>query len=89
MGCMGCHGGVRDASGIGGNGSAIGNIHGGGYSWGSGSWASGSSTEFFMVGGWNSGWKLNTSSGKNGCGGGTCNHPGRVSKSTPGKEYTN
>ena len=89
MGCMGCHGGIRDESGISGNGSAAGNIHGGGYSWGSNSWSIGSATQFFMVGGWNSGWELNTSAGKSGCGGGTCNHPGRVSKLTPGKEYTN
>ncbi|MEN8154041.1 MAG: cytochrome c3 family protein [Acidobacteriota bacterium] len=89
LGCMGCHGGVYDEGGISGNGSARGNIHGGNYSWGSSSWANGSSSQFFMVGGFISGWKLNSSAGKSGCGGGTCAHPGRVSKLEPGKEYTN
>lgn len=89
LGCMGCHGGVVDFSGISGNGTARGNIHGGTYTWGSNSWASGSSTEHFMVGGFISGWKLNTSAGNNGCGGGDCNHPGNLKRLEPGQEYTN
>jgi hypothetical protein len=87
LGCMGCHGGIVDFSGLTGNGFARGNIHGGIYTWESDSWASGSSTEHFIVGGWNSGWAANTSTGNNGCGGGDCNHPGKMGK--PGKEYTN
>lgn len=88
LGCLGCHGGVVN---LGGNvnGSARGNIHGGNHNWAADSWADGASSQFFMVGGWNSGWDFNTSAGKNGCGGGTCNHPGSTKRDTPGKEYTN
>jgi len=89
LGCMGCHGGISDEGGISANGSARGNIHGGSYQWPSDSWAIGEQSQFFMVGGYISGWKYNTSAGKSGCGGGTCSHPGRVNKLEPGKDYTN
>jgi hypothetical protein len=90
LGCMGCHGGIVDFSTLSdGNGSARGNIHGGNLTWPASSWADGSSTEHFILGGWNSGWKINTSAGNNGCGGGDCNHTGSVKRHTPGKEYTN
>ncbi|MCK4766406.1 MAG: hypothetical protein KAW12_29695 [Candidatus Aminicenantes bacterium] len=87
LGCLGCHGGIVNY-GLVPNGTARGNIHGGSFTWPSGTWSAGSVTPTFMVGGWNSGWEANTSAGKDGCGGGDCNHPGRADKGTPGKEYT-
>ncbi|MEN8222215.1 MAG: cytochrome c3 family protein [Acidobacteriota bacterium] len=88
LGCLGCHGGIVNDTSVS-NGSARGNIHGGNYTWLSGTWSVGSQSKFFMVGGYISGWELNTSAGKNGCGGGNCSHPGRVPQQSPGKEYTN
>lgn len=87
LGCLGCHGGVVNLGEVP-NGSKRGNIHGGSFTWPSGTWSAGASTQVFMVGGWNSGWQESTSSGKNGCGGGSCNHPGSTRRNTPGKEYT-
>lgn len=88
LGCMGCHGGVVNFGGVI-NNASHGNIHGGSFTWGSDSWALNSSSKFFMVGGWISGWKENTSAGNNGCGGGDCNHSGNVRRREPGQEYTN
>ena len=89
LGCLGCHAGIVNETSVGDNGSSRGNLHGGSLSsWPSDSWASGSSSNFFMVGGYISGWKANSSSGKNGCGGGNCSHPGSARQFKPGKEYT-
>lgn len=87
LGCLGCHGGIVNLSEVT-NGAARGNLHGGNYTWPSGTWSVGASSQFFMVGGWISGWKPNTSAGNNGCGGGSCNHPGSTKRNEPGKEYT-
>lgn len=88
LGCLGCHGGIYNHGGVSDNGASRGVIHGGGFQWLSDSWAEGSSSRHFIVGGWISGWKADTSSGKDGCGGGTCSHPGATRRNTPGKEYT-
>ena len=78
LGCMGCHAGINnfwlDNKGnlIGDNGSARGNIHGRNFSWPAQSFASGSASERFQVGGWLSGWGLSGSTGY--CRAGTCAH---------------
>lgn len=91
LGCLGCHGGIVDFSGgvpPSGNNSTRGNIHGGGYTWPTGTFSSGVATEHFMVGGWNSGWMTGTNKGQpiGLCGGGDCNHKGSATKE--GKTYT-
>jgi len=91
MGCIGCHGGIVDfGAGLasGGNGAARGNLHGGSFVWGSGTFSAGVTTEYFMVGGWNSGWYTFIDKGNpmGGCGGGDCNHKGR--SNSEGKSYT-
>ncbi len=89
LGCMGCHGGIRDEGGLntGGknpepvsNGAARGNIHGGSFTWPSQSFASGTLTQCFMLGGWMSGWLTVGSTGE--CRGGECSH------SNSSKSYT-
>lgn len=77
LGCMGCHGGIvnmwHDKKGVAmPNGHARGNIHGGNFTWTADSFASGTATEHFIVGGWNSGWQISGGSGF--CRGGDCNH---------------
>lgn len=76
LGCMGCHGGIvnmwHDKGTPLPNGHARGNIHGGNFTWGADSFADGTATEHFMVGGWNSGWQIVGSTGY--CRGGDCNH---------------
>lgn len=91
LGCIGCHAGVYDHSaGVppAGNGSAWGNIHGVSFTWPSGTFSAGEASEHFMVGGWNSGWMLDTNKGNpiGACGGGDCNHTGGTSRA--GKTYT-
>lgn len=85
LGCMGCHGGIvnmwHTKQGVAlPNGFGRGNIHGGSFTWTSDSFASGTATEHFMVGGWNSGWQIVGSTGY--CRGGDCNH------SNSSKSYT-
>ncbi|MBW7989988.1 MAG: hypothetical protein FVQ84_08240 [Planctomycetes bacterium] len=93
LGCMGCHGGIVDHSGgsvpTNGNHAARGNIHGGNVVWGPGTFSSGLNTDHFILGGWMSGWMLDTDQQSNpigACGGGDCNHTGRASRS--GQDYT-
>ncbi|MHC4083635.1 MAG: hypothetical protein ACYSU3_00690 [Planctomycetota bacterium] len=71
LGCMGCHAGIVDFSAGVGNGSLSGNIHGGSFTWPAGSFSSGVATEYFMLGGWMSGWEI---SGNGFCRGGDCQH---------------
>lgn len=85
LGCMGCHGGIVNMwhSKQGApmpNGYGRGNIHGGNFTWGPDSFADGTATEHFMVGGWNSGWQIVGTTGY--CRGGDCNH------SNSSKDYT-
>jgi predicted CXXCH cytochrome family protein len=76
LGCMGCHGGIvnmwHDKGSPLPNGHARGNIHGGNFTWTADSFADGTATEHFMVGGWNSGWQIVGTDGY--CRGGDCNH---------------
>ncbi|UCH95301.1 MAG: cytochrome c3 family protein [Candidatus Aminicenantes bacterium] len=77
LGCMGCHGGIvnmwHTKQGVAlPNGHARGNIHGGNFTWTADSFADGTDTEHFMVGGWNSGWQIIGATGY--CRGGDCNH---------------
>lgn len=74
MACFGCHAGFIDDdkdSGLD-NGAAAGSIHGGSYTWPSGSNSEFVITDTFVVGGWNSGWL--PSGGSVDCWGGNCNH---------------
>lgn len=74
---MGCHGGPADFGGLtDSNGAAPGNIHGGDFTWPSSSFASGTQTEYFALGGWLGGWQTGTSQGSPAgfCRGGDCNH---------------
>ncbi len=87
LGCMGCHGGIVDlCAGMPptGNGAARGNIHGGSFVWPAGTFSTGVTSQFFMVGGYLSGWMITGAIGE--CGGGACSHRGGVKKS--GKTYT-
>jgi predicted CXXCH cytochrome family protein len=76
MGCMGCHGGIKELSGgvpAAGNGSSRGNIHGGSFSWPQ------EAAETFMVGGFLSDWFVDLDNKQNpqgNCNGGDCNHSG-------------
>ncbi|NQT14783.1 MAG: hypothetical protein HQ582_18660 [Planctomycetes bacterium] len=80
LGCMGCHGGVVDLSGLtGGNASTRLNIHGGSYTW-TEEFASGSPADYFCHGGWYSGWEIVGSTGY--CRGGDCKH-GNSSQNYP------
>jgi hypothetical protein len=83
LGCMGCHGGIVNMWHNKGtplpNGHARGNIHGGSYTWGPDSFADGTATQYFLVGGWLSGW--NIVGGMGNCEGGDCAH-------SSGKDYT-
>ncbi len=90
LGCLGCHAGIVDLGGLLGgesNGAARGNIHGGNFTWGSQSYASGTATEHFMLGGYMSGWDIYQKTRKGvtyeygRCRGGDCNH------SNSSKEY--
>jgi predicted CXXCH cytochrome family protein len=72
LGCMGCHGGIVHLGVISDNGAARGNIHGGNFTWPPDSFATGTATEHFMVGGWNGGWEIVGATGH--CRGGECNH---------------
>lgn len=83
LGCMGCHGGIKDFGGLGvSNGSARGRLHGGTFTWISPSPTSGIATDQFMLGGWMSGWKIVGTTGY--CWGGECNH----GPTKGGKTYT-
>jgi predicted CXXCH cytochrome family protein len=91
MGCIGCHGGIVQFDGglpTNGNGAARGNLHGGNFVWGPGTFSAGVTTQHFMVGGWISGWYTFVDKGNpmGGCGGGDCNHTGR--SNAEGKSYT-
>jgi predicted CXXCH cytochrome family protein len=82
MGCMGCHAGIVNFNGgtpPGGNGAARGNIHGGTFTWPPGTFSSDLDTDYFMLGGWISGWMASASVGE--CGGGACAHKGGPAKS--------
>lgn len=74
LGCMGCHAGIVDEDKISGvdNGAARGLIHGGSFTWPTGSKSPGQVTDTFIVGGWMSGWL--PSGGSVDCWGGECNH---------------
>jgi hypothetical protein len=73
LGCIGCHAGIVDFGALAqSNGTARGNIHGGNFTWGSSSFASGTATEHFILGGWMSGWQTSGATGY--CRGGDCNH---------------
>ncbi len=72
LGCMGCHAGVLNETGIADNGSAPGNIHGGSFSWPSQSPTSGTTVEHFVLGGYINGWE------PGGCYGGNCNHSNKA-----------
>lgn len=76
LGCMGCHGGIVDFSAGVGNDAVRGNIHGGNFTWPTGSFSSGVATEHFMLGGWISGWMTDVDKGNpiGACRGGDCNH---------------
>ncbi len=74
LGCLGCHGGIYNHSGNASNGSALGNIHGTNFDWGTTGVAEG-----FIVGGWLSDFTYTATSGK--CYGGDCNHSGGQGKS--------
>lgn len=76
LGCMGCHGGIAALSGGVINGAARGNIHGGNFTWGTDSFSSGTTTDYFMLGGWISGWMTDIDKGNpiGSCRGGDCNH---------------
>lgn len=72
---MGCHAGPYDQGGLtGSNGAEPGLIHGGSYTWTEG-FASGNDSDFFVLGGYISGY-YSTGSPAGQCGGGTCSHPG-------------
>lgn len=86
LGCMGCHAGIVDLCGgmpPGGNGAARGNIHGGSFVWPTGTFSTGAASQYFMVGGYLSGWMITGAIGE--CGGGSCGHRGGIKKS--GKTY--
>jgi hypothetical protein len=76
LSCMGCHAGPYNQGGStvpSGNGAAPGIIHGGSYTWSEG-YASGNDADFFVLGGYISGfYTTGTASGD--CGGGNCSHP--------------
>lgn len=85
LGCMGCHGGIvnmwHSKQGVPmPNGYGRGNIHGGSFTWTADSFADGTATEHFMLGGWISGWQTIGAMGY--CRGGDCNH------SNSSKDYT-
>ncbi|MHC4645991.1 MAG: cytochrome c3 family protein [Planctomycetota bacterium] len=91
LGCMGCHGGIVDFSGgvpPSGNSSLPGNIHGGTFTWPTGTFSAGVDTEHFILGGWISGWMTDVDKGNpiGACGGGDCNHKGSDRRS--GQDYT-
>ena len=74
---MGCHGGPYNQGGStvpSGNGAEPGIIHGGSYTWTEG-YASGNDADFFVLGGYISGF-YSTGSASGDCGGGNCSHPG-------------
>ncbi len=74
MACFGCHAGFIDDdkdSGLD-NGAAAGSIHGGSYTWPSGSDSEFVITDTFVVGGWMSGWLPGSTDVE--CWGGNCNH---------------
>jgi predicted CXXCH cytochrome family protein len=85
LGCMGCHGGIvnmwhsKQGAAMP-NGFGRGNLHGGNFTWTADSFSDGTPTEYFIVGGWNSGWQISGSTGY--CRGGDCNH------SNSSKNYT-
>ncbi|MHC4117142.1 MAG: cytochrome c3 family protein [Planctomycetota bacterium] len=96
LGCMGCHAGTvnlieLDAQDnpIYSNGAARGSIHGGNFTWPTGSWTAGETSPSFLLGGFLDGYKLQGSwSNKDGfwkaaCGGGQCNHNGGTKYWTP------
>jgi hypothetical protein len=76
LGCMGCHGGIVDFGALGvSNGEARGNIHGNSFTWPTGSFSEGGATEYFLLGGWLSGWEMSTPTPTTGyCRGGDCAH---------------
>ncbi len=89
LGCLGCHAGIVNLGRIPDNGTARGNIHGGSFTWPSGTFSSGTTTEHFMLGGWINGWDsgLNSKGDPEGwCSGGDCSHFGSSSKN--GQKYT-
>jgi hypothetical protein len=96
LGCMGCHAGTVNLIELDGqdnpiydNGAARGNIHGGNFTWPTGSWTEGEDSPSFLLGGFLDGYKLQGSwSNKNNwwepaCGGGQCNHNGGTKYWTP------
>ena len=72
LGCMGCHGGIVDFSGLVDNGARRGNLHGDLFTWPIDSFATGTTTEYFMFGGWIGGWETDATRGY--CRGGDCAH---------------
>ncbi len=76
LGCMACHGGITNLSGISDNGALPGNLHGSSFTWpnGSGGTSAGTSTEFFLLGGYVNGWDINANRDQASCWGGGCHH---------------
>ncbi|MHC5111279.1 MAG: cytochrome c3 family protein [Planctomycetota bacterium] len=73
LGCMGCHAGIVDFSaGLSDNGAMRQNLHGDSFTWPGDAFSAGVATEYFMLGGWLSGWETDATTGY--CRGGDCNH---------------
>lgn len=90
LSCMGCHAGIVNLGDpVPDNGSARGNIHGRSFTWPTGSFAAGSSTDHFMLGGFIGGWDTGTDKQGNPiglCSGGDCSHKGSSTKN--GQSYS-
>jgi hypothetical protein len=72
LGCMGCHAGTADLSGLASsNGAQPGRIHGGSFTWPAGSRAAGTNTQYFVAGGYVRGWRLVENAVKGACSAGT------------------
>jgi hypothetical protein len=74
LSCMGCHGAPYNHGGLTDNGAAPGMIHGGSFTWSEG-FANGFDADYFVVGGYISGY-YSTGAASGECGGGTCSHSG-------------
>ncbi len=76
LGCMGCHAGVTNLGGISDNGALAGNLHGSTFTWPSdaASSARGTTTDYFLLGGFLNGWYYDSNTNKASCWGGLCHH---------------
>lgn len=73
LSCRGCHAGLADRSGLNGENGAPGSLHGGSFTWPATSRAQGP-TQYFLYGGWLSGWEVDPNEGRKTCYGGDCHH---------------